>query len=91
MNEIKREPNLPAPTDCFGNEQPMATWYECLRCGQKSPLTYQWVGLESDEQILEISKDAWGKDKLNQGRDDHRSFYIAFARAIEAKLKEKNV
>ena len=50
----------------------------------------EWVGLESDEQILEISKDAWGKDKLNRGRDDHRSFYIAFARAIEAKLKEEN-
>ena len=47
-----------------------------------------WVGLESDEQILEISKDVWGRDKLNRGRDDHRSFYIAFARAIEAKLKE---
>ena len=50
----------------------------------------EWVGLESDEQILEISKDAWGKDKLNRGRDDHRSFYIAFARAVEAKLKERN-
>jgi hypothetical protein len=90
MKEIKREPNLPAPTDCFGNEQPMATWYECPRCMQKSPLTRQWVGLESDEQILEISKDVWGKDKLNQGRDDHRPFYINFARAIEAKLKEAN-
>jgi hypothetical protein len=50
----------------------------------------EWVGLESDEQILEISKDVWGKDKLNRGRDDHRPFYIDFARAIEAKLKEKN-
>jgi len=50
----------------------------------------EWVGLESDEQILEISKDVWGKDKLNRGRDDHRPFYIDFARAVEAKLKEKN-
>jgi hypothetical protein len=57
---------------------------------KQSPLTREWVGLESDEQILEISKDAWGKDKLNRGRDDHRSFYIAFARAVEAKLKERN-
>ena len=57
---------------------------------KQSPLTREWVGLESDEQILEISKDAWGKDKLNRGRDDHRSFYIAFARAIEAKLKGEN-
>jgi hypothetical protein len=50
----------------------------------------EWVGLESDEQILEISKDVWGKDKLNRGRDDHRPFYIDFARAIEAELREKN-
>jgi len=50
----------------------------------------EWVGLESDEQILEISKEVWGKDKLNRGRDDHRPFYIDFARAIEAKLKQKN-
>jgi hypothetical protein len=50
----------------------------------------EWVGLESDEQILEISKEVWGKDKLNRGRDDHRPFYIDFARAIEAILKERN-
>jgi hypothetical protein len=50
----------------------------------------EWVSLESDEQILEISKDVWGKDKLNRGRDDHRPFYIDFARAIEAELREKN-
>jgi len=59
-------------------------------CERDNVKPKEWVGLESDEQILEISKDAWGKDKLNRGRDDHRSFYIAFARAIEAKLKEKN-
>jgi hypothetical protein len=50
----------------------------------------EWVGLESDEQILEISKEVWGRDKLNRGRDDHRPFYIDFARAIEAELKQKN-
>ena len=49
-----------------------------------------WVGLPSDEEILEISKCAWGESELKYGRDDHRPFYIAFARAIEAKLKEKN-
>jgi hypothetical protein len=48
MNEIKREPNLPAPTDCFGNEQPMATWYECPKCGKQSPLTREWVGLDKE-------------------------------------------
>ena len=63
--------------------------YVC-ECEGWEPPKREWVGLESDEQILEISKDAWGKDKLNRGRDDHRSFYIAFAQAIEAKLKEKN-
>ena len=50
----------------------------------------EWVGLPSDEEILEISKCAWGESELKYGRDDHRPFYIAFARAIEAKLKEKN-
>lgn len=50
----------------------------------------EWKGLGSDEEILELSKDAWGRDKLDTGRDDHTGFYIAFARAIEAKLKEEN-
>jgi hypothetical protein len=37
-----------------------------------------------------MSKDAWGRALLNYGRDDHCSFYVAFARAIETYLKEKN-
>ena len=50
----------------------------------------EWVGLTDEKEIIELSKDAWGRDKLSYGRDDHLSFYVAFARAIEAKLKEKN-
>jgi hypothetical protein len=49
----------------------------------------QWVGL-TDEELLELSKDAWGTDKLHIGRSDHTGFYIDFGRAVEAKLKEKN-
>jgi len=64
--------------------------FECVEVRIPRPPQREWVGLESDEQILEISKDVWGKDKLNRGRDDHRPFYIDFARAIEAKLKESN-
>jgi hypothetical protein len=80
MKEIKREPNLPAPTDCFGNEQPMATWYECPRCMQKSPLTRQWVGL-TDEDIAELHNE-WAQGNLWDGWN--------YERAIEAKLKEAN-
>ena len=49
----------------------------------------QWVGL-TDEELLELSKDAWGRNKLHLGRSDHTGFYIDFGRAVEAKLKEKN-
>ena len=51
---------------------------------------HEWVGLTDEKEIIEMSKDAWGRDVLKQARDDHSSFYVAFARAIEAKLKEKN-
>ena len=49
----------------------------------------KWVGL-TDEELLELSKDAWGTDKLHIGRSDHTGFYIDFGQLIEAKLKEKN-
>jgi hypothetical protein len=49
----------------------------------------KWVGL-TDEELLELSKDAWGRNKLHIGRSDHTGFYIDFGRAVEAKLKEKN-
>ena len=50
----------------------------------------EWVGLGTDEEIIELSKDAWGRDKLNEGRSSHKGFYVDFARLIEQKLKEKN-
>jgi hypothetical protein len=81
MKEIKREPNLPAPTDCFGNEQPMATWYECPRCMQKSPLTRQWVGL-TDEDIAQAM---YKTDAIITGPKQ-----FDFAKELEAKLREKN-
>jgi hypothetical protein len=49
----------------------------------------QWVGL-TDEILLDISKDAWGRDKIHISRSDHTGFYLDFGRAVEAKLKEKN-
>jgi len=55
-----------------------------------APPQKEWVGLPEEKEILEMSKDAWGKALLNYGRDDHCSFYVAFARAIETYLKEKN-
>ena len=54
------------------------------------PPKKQWVGLPDEKEIIEMSKDAWGRALLNYGRDDHISFYVAFARAIETYLKEKN-
>ena len=84
MNEIKREPNLPAPTDCFGNEQPMATWYECPKCGKQSPLTREWVGL-TDEDIYKVIEE-------NIPPQLNTLFDMAkwVGGVIEAKLKEKN-
>ena len=60
-------------------------WYGSSMTGE----TPKWVGL-TDEELLELSKDAWGTDKLHIGRSDHTGFYIDFGRAVEAKLKEKN-
>ena len=77
MKEIQREPNLPAPTDCFGDEKPMATWYECPHCKKESPLTREWVGFTHEEL-------AWLNEALNLGGR------FAVIEAIEAKLKEKN-
>lgn len=50
----------------------------------------RWVGLINEEEILDIAETAWGKDKLSEGRDNHFGFYVDFARAIEAILKERN-
>ena len=59
--------------------------------GQLWPLEVKrdWAGL-TDEELLDISKDAWGRNKLHISRSDHTGFYIDFGRAVEAKLKQKN-
>ena len=44
----------------------------------------------TDDELLEISKDAWGRDKLDKGRADHTGFYVDFARAVIAADREKN-
>jgi hypothetical protein len=76
MKEIKQEPNLPAPTNCFGKEQPIATWYECPHCGRPSPLTRQWVGM-TDEDYYD--------DRASRAR-----CFVAGVKWAEAKLREKN-
>ena len=60
----------------------------CARCGEKNPAEIhtctpqrEWQGL-TDEEILEEYRQAYG--------DDGDLTDVYFARAIEAKLKEKN-
>jgi hypothetical protein len=88
MKEIQREPNLPPPTDCFGDEKPMATWYECPHCGKESPLTREWVGFTSAERDEIVPM-------LVQSLVNHDDKTMAvLLRAIlidvEDRLKEKN-
>ena len=78
MRPIPRQPNLPTPTNCFGKPQPVAQWYECPHCKKESPLKREWVGLT--QQDIDI---AFDDTQEGGGFDD-------FARAIEAKLREKN-
>ena len=65
------------PTTWFGNPAKTAQWYKCPNCAKQSPLTLEWVGL-TDEEIHSA-----------QGYQETREMY-RFAKAIEAKLKEKN-
>ena len=80
MKKIPRLPNLPPPTNVFGKEVQMATWYECPKCLNQSPLTREWVGLTDKEIQAERHK----VDPTAGWTYDH------FARAIEAKLRGKN-
>ena len=66
------------PTTWFGNPAKTAQWYTCPNCAKQSPLTLEWVGL-TDEEAYKIYRDC---GDLN--------VRINIARAIEAKLKEKN-
>ena len=61
---------------------------QCERCGEVNPAEIhtcspqrEWVGL-TDEEILEEYRQSYG--------DDGDLTDVYFARAIEAKLKEKN-
>jgi hypothetical protein len=80
-----------------GNWAPYIEWSEpsyletqVVTALYTAPPQKEWIGLPDEKEILEMSKDAWGRALLNYGRDDHCSFYVAFARAIETYLKEKN-
>ena len=77
MKPVPLHPNLPTPTTAFGNPAPIAQYYICPHCNQQSPLMRDWVGLTLEE-VLETYRGPSGSD------------YVEYARAIEAKLKEKN-
>ena len=84
MKPVPLQPNMPTPTTCFGNPVPPAQYYECPHCHKQSPLVKEWVGL-AEEEIRNLWDGhvvpVFGKSGINP---------IVFARAIEAKLKEKN-
>lgn len=87
MKPIPLQPNLPTPTNCFGKPVPASQWYVCPNCKKESPLTKEWVGL-TDEAIWLEYQNFW---PFHPAEEPTLAKDIAkFARAIEAKLKEKN-
>jgi len=81
-------PPKPAPCNCKPKpEQPKVRTGNCLRVGvcasegHKIAPQRTWVGL-TDDEIVSISADC---------ASSHQHMDIQFARAIESKLKEKNV
>ena len=79
MTPIPLHPNLPTPTTAFGNPAPIAQYYICPHCKNQSPLVREWVGLTDEDRLrLWLKTDSEDVDRY------------AFAKAIEAKLKEKN-
>ena len=86
MKKIPRLPNLPPPTNVFGKEVAMATWYECPKCLNQSPLTREWVGL-TDEERRDIRE--WQELQKELGPVWAPMMLYLYV-AIEAKLKEKN-
>jgi hypothetical protein len=64
------------PTTWFGNPAKTAQWYTCPNCSKQSPLTLEWVGLTDEE-----------REELMNNYDVALPDY---AKAIEAKLKERN-
>jgi hypothetical protein len=71
------------PTTWFGNPAKTAQWYTCPNCRKQSPLTLEWVGLTRDEQSFVYSN-------LHNATSREDSFWVDFANAIEAKLREVN-
>ena len=71
------------PTTWFGNPAKTAQWYTCPNCSKQSPLTLEWVGLTRDEQSFVYSN-------LHNATSREDSFWVDFANAIEAKLREVN-
>lgn len=95
MKPIPLQPNLPTPTNCFGKPVPASQWYVCPNCKKESPLTKKRVGL-TDEEIEDEWERVTGHSIFGGDKSEGRAMYLSadevieFARAIEAKLKEKN-
>jgi hypothetical protein len=68
------------PTDYSGNPVPPKQYYVCPHCKEQSPLTKEWAGL-TDVEIDYL---------LGSTAGENEETHISFARAIEAKLKERN-
>ena len=83
MKPVPLHPNLPTPTTAFGNPAPIAQYYTCPHCNKPSPLVREWVGLTEEEREAVY--------QAGQYEDYIRENDVqTLARAIEAKLKEKN-
>jgi hypothetical protein len=87
MKPVPLQPNLPTPTTALGNPAPIAQYYTCPHCNKQSPLVREWVPLTDEECIAAIDEDF--NFALDHGNVSDRSV-IRYARAIEAKLRERN-
>lgn len=83
MKSVPLHPNLPTPTTAFGNPAPIAQYYVCPHCNKQSPLVREWVGL-TDEEIEKTF--GFGEYTVTSTRIT----LTHLAKAIEAKLKQKN-
>ena|GEM_PF-4893031 len=77
LNLIQKDKPITAkPTTWFGNPAKKAQWYTCPKCRQQSPLTFEWVGLTNEE--------------IDELMNNYDVASLDYARAIEAKYKERN-
>jgi hypothetical protein len=76
---------LAAAVGYIQRNTPPLVWTEICRALDKSPpaAQRQWVGL-TDDDVRKINQEVWGYVSADHAR------MRAYARAIEAKLKEKN-